>query len=237
MTQRAFITVLLACLAASMTAVPAVGAAANQLTAAEKAAGWKLLFDGQSTTGWRCFKKTTFPAKGWRVEDGWLHCLGQDGGDIITDAEFDSFEFSWEWRLAAGGNSGVKYLVTETRSGPTAHEYQMIDDAQNDDAKLRNGRRVTASFYDVLKPVGAKLSPMGQVNQSRIVVRGGRVEHWLNGAKVLDYECGSDALKAAIADSKFKSTPGFGHKIKGHVLLQDHHCDVWFRHLKVRELQ
>lgn len=209
----------------------------NQLSAEEKAAGWKLLFDGTSTDGWRNFKKTSFPAAGWKAEAGWLHCLGTTGGDIITEAQFDNFEFQWEWRLAAKGNSGLKYFVTESRPSPTAHEYQLIDDAQNDDAKIRNGRRVTAGLYDILIPTNAKPSPMGEVNQSRLVVQGSRVEHWLNGAKVLEYDCDSEAFKAAVVDSKFKNTPGFGRKIKGHLLLQDHHCEVWFRNLKIRELR
>ena len=100
----------------------------NQLTDDEKAAGWKLLFDGKTTQGWRTFKKQTFPAMGWVVEDGWLHCLGKGGGDIITDAEFNDFELQWEWKLAPVGNSGVKYFIIESRSSALGHEYQMIDD-------------------------------------------------------------------------------------------------------------
>ena len=217
-------------------ALAAAAAEANQLTDQEKAAGWKLLFDGRSTAGWRSFKKDTFPPRGWAVAAGWLHCLAKDGGDIITDAEFDSFELQWEWRQAPNGNSGVKYFITETRNSPIGHEYQLIDDALNSDAKLADGKRLTGGFYDVLKPVGAKPKPMGEVNQSRLLVRGRHVEHWLNGDKVLEYECGSDALKAAVADSKFKRTAGFGEKIKGHLLLQDHHSEVWFRNLKIRAL-
>jgi hypothetical protein len=150
--------------------------------------------------------------------------------------EFDNFEFQWEWRQTPGGNSGVKYFVTETRGSPLGHEYQMIDNEHNDDAKLANGKRVTGSFYDVLQPTGAKIRPMGEINQSRIIVRNAHVEHWLNGDKVLEYECGSDALKAALAKSKFKSTAGFGNKIKGRLLLQDHHSEVWFRNLEILEL-
>ena len=220
---------LLACVAA--VAAPTV----NQLTDEEKAAGWKLLFDGKTTEGWRTFKKNTFPTKGWIVEDGWLHCLGKSGGDIISDGEFGDFELQWEWKQAAVGNSGVKYFVTETRDAALCHEYQMIDDEREPDAKLANGKRVTASFYDVLKPtVTPATKQPGEINQSRIVVKGNHVEHWLNGVKVLEYECGSEALKAAIAASKFKTTARFGDKIQGHILLQDHHSEVWFRNLKIR---
>ena len=221
----------------AMAAWPASAAAANELSPEERAAGWTLLFDGKQALGWRNFKKTTFPAKGWEASEGWLHCLGKGGGDIVTEAQFDDFELQWEWRLAVNGNSGVKYFITEKRSGPVAHEYQLIDDERNDDAKLREGRRVTAGLYDLLKPSGAAPRPPGEINQSRLVVKGNRVEHWLNGVKALEYECGSDALKAAVAGSKYKGTPGFGDKIKGHILLQDHGCDVWFRNLKMRELK
>ncbi len=210
-------------------------ATANALTAAEKKAGWKLLFDGQSSTGWRSFKKQAFPSQGWVVEEGWLRCLGKGGGDIVTDAEFDDFELQWEWKQAPAGNSGVKYFITEKRNSAIGHEYQMIDEEREPDAKQGNGKHTSASVYDVLKPSSITTRPTGEVNQSRILVRGNHVEHWLNGVKVLEYECGSDSMKAAVANSKFKNTPGFGEKIKGHILLQDHHSEVWFRNLKIRE--
>ena len=199
-----------------------------------------MLFDGKSTQGWRTFKKQSFPDKGWVVEDGWLHCLGKGGnkggGDIITDAEFGDFDLEWDWKQASGGNSGVKYFVLETRSTVLGHEYQMIDDEQNKDAGLAEGRRVTASFYDVLKPtVPAPTKKPGEINHSRILVKGNHVEHWLNGVKVLEYESGSEAVKAAIAESKFKDVPGFENSVKGHILLQDHNSDVWFRNIKIRE--
>jgi len=215
----------------------ASGATPNQLTEEDKAAGWKLLFDGKTTQGWHSFKKTSFPAKGWIVEEGWLHCLGKGGGDVITDAEFDDFELVWEWKQAPGGNSGVKYFVTETRDSPIGHEYQMIDEEGEPDAKQAAGKRVTAAFYDVLKlDRRAPTKPPGETNHSRIVVQGNHVQHWLNGAKVLEYSCSSEALKIAVAESKFKDVPGFGNKIKGHILLQDHHSEVWFCNLKIREL-
>ena len=214
----------------------AVGTAANQLTDEEKAAGWGLLFDGKTTRSWRSFKKASFPAQGWIAEDGWLHCPGKTGGDIITDAEFDDFELQWEWKQAPSGNSGVKYFITETRQSAIGHEYPMIDEENEPDARQADGKRVTASFYDVLKPTRVATKPAGAINQSRIVVRGNHVEHWLNGEKVLEYECGSEAVKAAVAQSKFKDTADFGNKIKGHILLQDHHSEVWFRNLKIRSL-
>ncbi|MGO8678554.1 MAG: DUF1080 domain-containing protein [Limisphaerales bacterium] len=213
------------------------GAGANQLSSEEKGAGWRLLFDGQTTGGWRSFKKQTFPAKGWAVEDGWLHCLGKGGGDIISEAEFEEFDLSWEWKIGQAGNSGVKYFIIETRPSAIGHEYQMLDDALEPDARRGDGKHVTASFYDVLKPmVALPLKPAGEINFSRILVQGNHVEHWLNGTKVLEYELGSEAVKAAVAQSKFKNVAGFGTRIKGHILLQDHTGEVSFRNIKIRDL-
>ena len=223
--------VLVLATASSLSAAPA-----NQLTPEEKASRWKLLFDGQTTHGWRSFKKQAFPAQGWVVEDGWLHCLGKGGGDIITDAEFTDFELQWEWKLAPEGNSGVKYFVLESRSSALGHEYQMIDDEREPDAVRAGGKHLTASFYDVLAPNHPPVKPAGELNFSRILVQGNHVEHWLNGIKVLEYECGSEPVKAAVAASKFKNTPGFGNKVKAHLLLQDHNTEVWFRNVRIREL-
>jgi hypothetical protein len=213
------------------------GATANQLTDQEKAAGWILLFDGQATAGWRSFKKQSFPAKGWTVEEGWLHCLGKGGGDVISQAQFEEFDLQWEWKVGPGANSGVKYFVSESRPSALGHEYQMIDDAREPDGLSGNRKHATASFYDVLAPtVPLPLKPAGEINFSRILVQGNHVEHWLNGTKVLEYELGSDAVKAAVARSKFRNVAGFGTRIKAHLLLQDHNGDVWFRNLKVRDL-
>jgi hypothetical protein len=219
------------------TVCPASAAPANQLSPEEKTAGWTLLFDGQTTRGWHSFKKETFPEKCWAIEDGCLHCLGKPGGDIVSDAQLDQFELQWEWKLATNGNSGVKYFVTDSRNEALGHEYQMIDDVRELDAVKGEGKRLTASFYDVLKPaVKTPVNPPSEVNRSRIVVRNIHVEHWLNGVKVLEYECGSEATKAAVAKSKFKNTAGFGERVKGHILLQDHNSQVWFRNVKIREL-
>jgi hypothetical protein len=234
-THRVLVSLLAIGLTASLT-LAAPAPAGSQQTEEDKAGGWRLLFDGRTTQGWRNFKKPTFPEHGWVVEDGWLHCLGKNGGDIITDAEFDNFELQWEWKQAPGGNSGLKYFITEQRDSAIGHEYQMIDEAGEPDAKLRDGKRVTASFYDVLKPERVLTRPAGETNVSRIVVQGSRVEHWLNGIKVLDYSCGSQAVKDAVAQSKFKKVSGFGDKIKGHILLTDHHSEAWFRNLKIRDL-
>jgi hypothetical protein len=200
-------------------------------------AGWVALFDGKTSQGWRNFKKPGFPGRGWQIEEGWLHCLGKDGGDLITEQQFENFELEWEWKQGPAGNSGLKYFITEKRTSAIGHEYQMIDEAGEPDARKGDGKRVTASFYDVLKPaVAPPTKPPGEINRSKIVVRGNHVEHWLNGVRVLEYECGSEAVKAAVAESKFKTVPGFGEKIKGHILLQDHHTESWFRNIRIRVL-
>ena len=227
-------------LATLILAAAAAMAADNSLTKQEAAAGWKLLFDGKTTQGWRMFKKQSFPHQGWVVEDGWLHCLGKGGGnkgggDIITDAEFDDFELEWEWKIAPAGNNGVKYFVIETRDEALGHEYQMIDDERAPGVDKGNRKQLTAAFYAVLAPSHPPIKPPGEINSSRVLVKGNHVEHWLNGVKVLEYECGSEVVRAAVAASKFKNKPGFGNKVRGHILLQDHNSEVWFRNVKLRQ--
>ena len=229
-------------LTAAAAATVASAGPANQLTDEENSAGWRLLFDGKTTQGWRTFKKQSFPDQGWAVADGWLHCLGKGGGkkgggDIITEADFGDFELQWEWKLTPAANSGVKYFILETRDAALGHEYQMIDDERATGVDKGNRKQLTASFYAVLPPTTPPpVQPPGEINSSRVLVRGNHVEHWLNGEKVLQYECGSDEVKAAVAASKFKTTAGFGNKVKGHLLLQDHESEVWFRNVKLREL-
>jgi hypothetical protein len=207
------------------------------LTAEEKAAGWKLLFDGQSLQGWRLYNKKAAPQSGWKAEYGILKKLAKErGGDIITEATFNDFDLVWEWRISPGGNNGLKYLVTEERSAGPGHEYQMLDDDVHPDGK-RGPKRQTASFYDVLPPAADKaVKPVGEWNTSRVLVQGNHVEHWINAKKVLAYELGSEAVKAAVAASKFKDAPGFGTKIKGHIMLTDHQDECWFRNIRIREL-
>ncbi len=219
---------LLTCLLAT-----AADVSINQLTPEEKANGWKLLFDGQSLNGWRSFRKQTPPKQGWVVEDGILKKVANvSGGDLITVDKFTDFEFSWEWRVPPKANNGIKYFIIEER-GAIGHEYQMIDDA----VVKNSPKDQTASFYEVLPPKANKpLKAPGEWNSSRVLVLGDHVEHWLNGAKVLEYELGSEEVMAGVAKSKFKNVAGFGKKVKGHILLTDHKDEACFRNIKIREL-
>ncbi len=222
--------------------------ALNTLTVAEKKAGWKLLFDGKTTTGWRGFHQDKFPEAGWVIEDGCIkHVaakgeLGGRGGDIITTEKYDNFEMQLEWRLAPGGNSGIKYLVSEdlpkTGSSAVSFEMQVLDDVGHPDAKMGlNGNRTAGSLYDIIPAAKNKvLRPVGEFNHVRLIVQGNHIEHWLNGVKVVEFERGSPELKTLIAQSKFKDTTGFGETAKGHILLQDHGDEACFRNIKLREL-
>jgi hypothetical protein len=233
-----------ACVAALLCAAPsawaqASGAQPNQLTAAEKKEGWVLLFNGTNLDGWRGYKRPDATGTRWTVEDGLLTLKTGDSKDtkgqrdIVSAGLYDQFELSWEWRVSQGGNSGLKYFVLEDRDDAIGHEYQLIDDERHPDAKI-GPKRQTAAFYDVLAASNRPIKPAGEWNQSRVVVKGNTVEHWLNGTKVLQYELASPALDAAIAQSKFKGIERFGKPQKGHILIQDHGDAVWYRNVKIR---
>ena len=230
-----------AAMAAACITVETAGqapAAPNTLTPAEQKAGWTLLFDGRSLDGWRGYK-TDAPGGRWKVEDGLLTLPPHDGRDtrgardIISKGTYDHFDLTWEWRVATGGNSGLKYFVLEDRDSAIGHEYQLIDDDRHADAKI-GPHRQTAAFYDVLPAANRPLKPAGEFNVSRVVVSGQSVEHWLNGQRVLQYELDSPALRAAIEKSKFKGIERFGKLQNGHILLQDHGDQVWYRNIKIR---
>jgi hypothetical protein len=238
--QVALIALATAVLATAVPAARDNGSAPNTLTDAEKKAGWILLFDGHSLDGWRAYKKSDAAGLRWKIDDNSLSLPAQTepgtrAGDIISKDTFEQFELSVDWKVAPGSNSGIKYFVLEDLDSAIGHEYQVIDDERHPDAKV-GPHRQTAAFYDVVPASDRPLKPAGEWNSTRIVVRGQTVEHWLNGKKVLQYELNSPALNAAIEKSKFKGIQRFGKRQNGHLLLQDHGDQVWFRNIKIRRL-
>lgn len=209
---------------------------AGTLAAAD--AGWVVLFDGKSTDAWRAYRQEGFPKKGWEVVDGTLHVQGGGGaGDLVTRQKFGDFELEWEWKVSPGANSGVMYRVTEVGSEPwnTGPEYQILDDALHPDGK--NPKTSAAALYALVAPDATKvLKPVGEWNASRIVLKGSKLEHWLNGKRVVALDLSSPEAKALIARSKFKDLPRFAQEPAGFICLQDHGNDVWYRAIRVRPL-
>jgi hypothetical protein len=218
--------------------------------------GWQSLFDGRTLKGWHALGFSETPAGLWIVEGGTikraerakgpLQADGQPmtGVDLISDGAWDDFELSWEWKIIEGGNSGVKYNVSEAlstamapRNAAKGWEYQLLDDEKAEDNKLANHR--AGALYDVFPPNEAKrINPAGQWNRSAIIFRGNHGEHWLNGVKVVEFDLGTAAFDSAFAKSKYKSYPAwFPVRRKGQVVLQDHGDVVWFRDIRIRELR
>jgi hypothetical protein len=221
----------------------------NSLTGYEKKEGWRLLFDGKTSDGWMSFRKTGFPSKGWEIKDGTINVLASEGreaangGDIVTKDQFKAFDLSFEFKLTPGANSGLKYFVTlaENNSGSALGlEYQVLDDVLHPDAKLgRNGNRTLSSLYDLIKAEkpAASVRPIGQWNVGRVVVYpGNKVEHYLNGYKVLEYQRGSKEFRDLVEISKFKPVKNFGEAPQGYILLQDHGNSVSYRSIKIKNL-
>lgn len=221
----------------------------NALTSEESKAGWRLLWDGHSSAGWRSARGDAFPAKGRQIKDGVLSVVRSDGheggvgGDIITVDKYANFELSVDFRITPGANSGIKYYVDpELNKGSAGSsiglEYQILDDERHPDAKLgKNGNRTIASLYDLYPAASTKKPhPIGEWNTARIVSRGARIEHWLNGEKVLEYTRFTDQFRQDVQGSKYKVWPHFGELHEGHILLQDHGDNVSFRNIKIRVL-
>tara|TARA_B100000678_G_C18205434_1_gene501178 strand:+ start:1171 stop:2016 length:846 start_codon:yes stop_codon:yes gene_type:complete len=222
----------------------------NQLSEKEKEEGWRLLFDGKSTDGWRGYLKDSFPEKGWIIEDGALKVQGAgtgeagNGGDIIFDEEFKDFELSLEWKISEGGNSGIFYLAEEIEGEPiftSAPEMQILDNDRHPDAKLgKDGNRQAGSLYDLIPARPQNAKPVGEWNKVSVLVYRGTVVHTQNGENVVEYHLWTDEWKEMIKDSKFKDWKSFlnagGDDKKGYIGLQDHGDDVWFRNIKIKEL-
>lgn len=221
--------------AAILSLVFVLGAGDAPQSATDAGKGWQVLFDGTSTSGWRGLgMEGGFPADRWEVREGWLHCKGGKGKtvDLITVRKYENFEIVFQWMCPKPpGNSGVKYRVQERKGDGFAFgpEYQIMYDPDASD------KHATGSLYDCIAPKGKKLRGPGEFNESRIVVRGDRVEHWLNDVKVVEFDFGSAELKAAVAKSKFKNT-AWAKEPLGYIALQDHHEEVVFRNIRLREL-
>ncbi len=191
------------------------------------------LFDGKTFAGWTGLDGKK-PGAGWRIEEGVLQLDGE-GGNLISEKEYANFDFEWEWKLAEGGNNGVKYWVTKVGDKEwLGIEYQMLDDIKHPDAK-NGAKRLTASFYDIQAPtVKTPVKVPGEWNQSRIVARDGKLQHWLNGVLVGEADTKSDDWKAKLAESKFKDKAGFAPG-KGRIMITDHKDKVWYRNLRITE--
>lgn len=194
----------------------------------------RMLFDGRSTEAWRAYRGEALPA-GWQVVDGALTRVAA-GGDIITKDQFGNFELTLDWQVAAGGNSGIMYHVTEEAAETymTGPEMQVLDDAGHGDG--RSPLTAAGACYGLYPAAPGTVRPAGQWNEVRLLVDGPRVEHWLNGVKVTEYELWSDDWKARVQASKFVEWPGFGEARRGHIALQDHGDRVAYRNIRIREL-
>ncbi len=227
----------------------------NSLSQAERSQGWTLLFNGRNLKGWHGSGFENVPAGRWAVEDGAIVTVPAGGAqgrkaagfDLVSDETFDDFELRFEWEVGPGGNSGLKYDVSDEitrrfgpglsgRGGAVGFEYQLLDDAANPDARVGPHRRA-GSLYDIIPASSGLVRPAAEFNSGRIIRRGNHGEHWLNGVKALEYDLGSADFRARLAASKFRDIPGFAEKRKGPIVLQYHGDRVAFRGIKIRRLE
>ncbi len=224
----------------------------NSLTAEESAEGWKLIFDGLTLNGWRGYNRTDLPKNGWSVQNGELVIAATPnpkpddfGGDIITTEKYGYFELSLDFMLSDSANSGIFYFVMEEKDSAIWHnapEFQLIDDVAwagimaKDDPKFNMDTHRTGDNYDMEASAGCAMKPIGEWNTAKIIHNKGKVEHWLNNQKCLEYEVGSEKWKAQLAKSKFKGYPQYGLTKMGHIGLQDHGHEMRFKNIKIRNL-
>ena len=220
--------------ASSLAVVLASPDQSPALTAAEKAEGWKLLFDGTSLSGWRGYKTET-PPTGWKAAGGELSRVG-DGGDLMSVEQFGDFELRLEWKISENGNSGIIYRITQDGPYPwsTGPEFQVLHNAGHQDGK--NAITSAGSNYAVNPPVRDVTKPVGEWNDIRLIAKGAHVEHWMNGVKLLEYEIGSPDWEARVKASKFGVMPGYGRAMRGFIALQDHGNLVTYRNIKIKLL-
>lgn len=230
MLRRTFRFTLLSSFVAGVLSLGTAGAA-------DSGGHWINLFDGKSTDHWRGFKRDAFPSKGWSIQDGALRADPKgEVVDLVTKEKFSSFELELEWKVAPGANSGIMFRVSEEFDAPwhTGPELQVLDDDRHADGK--SPKTSAGSLYALIAPEGKQLKPVGEWNTFRLVVDGNHAEHWLNGKKVVQYQLNSPELTAMIAQSKFKGMPRFAKQSEGHIVIQHHHDEVWFRHINIRRL-
>lgn len=218
----------------------------NFISPAEAKEGWKLLWDGKTTNGWRGARLDKFPEKGWVVENGELVVLpssggeSANGGDIVTIEKYGDFVLQLDFKLTKGANSGIKYFVdpglNKGEGSAIGCEFQLLDDAVHPDAKLGvKGNRTLGSLYDLIPaPADKPFKGIGNWNSAMVVCKGTTIEHWLNGVKILEYERNNQMWRALVAYSKYKDWPNFGEAVTGHLLLQDHGNEVHFKNIKIK---
>lgn len=197
---------------------------------------WKALFDGKCTDAFRGFRQASFPTNSWVIDGGALKSLPARKVDLITREQYENFELELEWKVATEGNSGIMFHVSEDEAETyiTGPEMQIVDDANTEDGA--NPKTCAGALYDLIAPTNKQCYPVGQWNRVRLIVQGTHVEYWMNGARIVEYELGSESLKALIANSKFKAWPRFAQEKTGYIALQNDGSNVWIRNVRVRRL-
>ena len=222
---------------------------ANTISEREAAEGWELLWDGETTEGWRGARLDGFPEIGWSIENGILKVHKSDGGestnggDIVTTKPYKNFMLKVDFRITEGANSGIKYFVDtdlnkEGTGSAIGCEFQILDDQNHPDANMgKDGNRTLGSLYDLIAAPTDKPFRRGFFNTAQVVVQGNHVEHWLNGIKIVEYERNTDEWNKLVQTSKYKNWPNFGNAEEGLILLQDHGDEVWFQNIKIKVLE